>query len=47
MTLLVHSGLYSVQLQPPMPEGPPEPEPEPVEPDDAPDAETPVEETPA
>jgi phage portal protein BeeE len=46
MSLLSHSGLYSVQLQPPMPETP-DPEPEPVEPDDAPDAETPIEETPA
>ena len=26
---LSHTGLYSVQLQPPMPDGPPEPEPEP------------------
>jgi len=25
MSLLVHSGLYSVQLQPPMPDGPPKP----------------------
>jgi hypothetical protein len=32
---LSHTGLYSVQLQPPMPEGPePEPEPEPEEPAD-------------
>jgi hypothetical protein len=30
LTKLVHTGLYSVQLQPPMPEGPPEPEPEPI-----------------
>jgi hypothetical protein len=30
LTKLDHTGLYSVQLQPPMPEGPPEPEPEPV-----------------
>jgi phage portal protein BeeE len=28
---LKHTGLYSVQLQPPMPEGPPEPEPVPAE----------------
>jgi len=28
MDLLVHSGLYSVQLQPPMPDGPPEPAPD-------------------
>ena len=35
-----HSGLYSVQLQPPMPDGP---EPEPVEPPDGPDDETPAE----
>jgi phage portal protein BeeE len=27
MTLLKHSGLYSVQLQPPMPDGPPKPAP--------------------
>jgi phage portal protein BeeE len=34
LTNLVHTGLYSVQLQPPMPEGPPEPEPaEPAEPE--------------
>ena len=32
---LAHTGLYSVQLQPPMPEGPPEPETEPEEPADA------------
>jgi phage portal protein BeeE len=30
LTNLVHTGLYSVQLQPPMPDGPPEPEPEPI-----------------
>jgi len=42
---LEHSGLYSVQLQPPMPEGPPEPpEPEPPEVDaDEAAEETPVE----
>jgi len=40
---LEHSGLYSVQLQPPMPEGPPEPpEPEP-DADEAVPEETPVE----
>jgi phage portal protein BeeE len=36
LSRLVHTGLYSVQLQPPMPEGAPEP----VEPDDNPDDET-------
>jgi phage portal protein BeeE len=35
---LKHTGLYSVQLQPPMPEGPPEPEP--TEPEDSPDDES-------
>lgn len=35
---LSHTGLYSVQLQPPMPEGP-EPEPEAEEPDEEPDDE--------
>jgi len=38
LKLLKHTGLYSVQLQPPMPEGPPEPEPE------APEVEEPSEE---
>jgi len=42
LTNLVHTGLYSVQLQPPMPEGPePEPEePEEVEPEEPDDTET-------
>jgi hypothetical protein len=45
---LSHSGLYSVQLQPPQPEGPPEPpEPPEVEPDADEEVETPEEETPA
>jgi len=41
---LEHTGLYSVQLQPPMPEGQPEPEPEPP---DAPDDEPEADEKPA
>jgi len=46
MDLLKHSGLYSVQLQPPMPEGPPEPT-VPMIPDEMPAKPDAAKETPA